>query len=63
MSNTELSASNTPPTAKRSKFTRSRVGNGRDLLPMTDHRPFQDLFEDICADLGGADAAPMAPSQ
>jgi hypothetical protein len=44
--------------AKRQPCARSRVGNGKVLLAMTDGRSltarrFQDLFEDICRDLGG----------
>ena len=50
-----------PLPAKRQPFNRSRVGNGKVLLAMTDGRSmtarrFQDLFEDICGDLGGRDA-------
>lgn len=50
----------TPPTAKRAPEQRSRVGNGRLLLPMTDrrsasYRRLQDLVEDISRDLGGAE--------
>ena len=55
MTNIEASI---PKPARRPANNRSRVGNGRDLLPMTDHRSatyrrFQDLYEDICGDLGG----------
>jgi hypothetical protein len=38
---------------------RSKLSNGRKLLPLTDGRSatarrFRDLYEDICSDLGGA---------
>jgi hypothetical protein len=51
-------AIDTPRPAKRQPCARSRVGNGKVLLAMTDGRSltarrFQDLFEDICGDLGG----------
>jgi hypothetical protein len=54
-------AVDTPSPVKRQPFNRSRVGNGRVLLAMTDGRSmtarrFQDLFEDVCGDLGGRDA-------
>jgi hypothetical protein len=47
--------------ARRKPEARSRVGNRKVLLPMTDGRSltarrFADLFEDICGDLGGRDA-------
>jgi hypothetical protein len=47
-----------PQPARRKPEARSRVGNGKVLLPMTDGRSltarrFQDLYEDIAGDLGG----------
>jgi hypothetical protein len=49
-----------PRPARRKPEARSRVGNGKVLLPMTDGRSltarrFQDLYEDMGADLGGLD--------
>ena len=46
--------------ARRKPEARSRVGNGKVLLPMTDGRSltarrFQDLYEDVANDLGGLD--------
>jgi hypothetical protein len=55
-------AATTPQLANgsRPKQHRSRVSNGAKLLPLTDGRSasfrrYRDLFEDICADLGGID--------
>jgi hypothetical protein len=47
--------------ARRKPMARSKVGNGKVLLPMTDGRSltarrFQDLYEDIGSDLGGLSA-------
>jgi hypothetical protein len=49
---------NTHAVPKRLSSTRSQMGNGKRLLPMTDGRSatarrFKDLYEDICEDLGG----------
>jgi hypothetical protein len=49
-----------PRPVRRKPEARSRVGNGKVLLPMTDGRSltarrFQDLYEDVAADLGGLD--------
>ena len=49
-----------PKLARRKPEARSRVGNGKTLLPMVDGRSatarrFKDLVEDIAADLGGKD--------
>jgi hypothetical protein len=49
-----------PKLARRKPEARSRVGNGKTLLPMVDGRSatarrFKDLVEDIAADLGGND--------
>jgi hypothetical protein len=46
--------------APRLSSTRSRISNGKKLLPLTDGRSttarrFKDLYEDICLDLGGVD--------
>jgi hypothetical protein len=54
----ETIAQTTPRPARRPPAQRSRVGNGKVLLPMTDGRSltarrFQDLYEDIANDLGG----------
>jgi hypothetical protein len=43
---------------RRSPTVRSKLANGKKLLPMTDGRSatarrFRDLFEEICNDLGG----------
>jgi hypothetical protein len=48
------------PKIRRKPEARSRVGNGKTLLPMVDGRSltarrFKDLVEDIAADLGGED--------
>jgi hypothetical protein len=56
----EILDSDIPKLARRKPEARSRVGNGKVLLPMTDGRSltarrFQDLFEDIAGDLGGLD--------
>lgn len=47
-----------PKPGWRHPMARSRVGNGKILLPMTDGesltaRRFQDLYEGIAGDLGG----------
>jgi hypothetical protein len=52
---------NTPEPDRRKSQARSRVGNGKVLLPMTDGRSltarrFAALYEDICLDLGGVDS-------
>jgi hypothetical protein len=49
-----------PEIVRRKPEARSRVGNGKVLLPMVDGRSatarrFKDLVEDIAADLGGQD--------
>jgi hypothetical protein len=54
----EILNADIPKLARRPPAQRSRVGNGKVLLPMTDHRSatyrrFRDLYEDISADLGG----------
>jgi hypothetical protein len=54
----EILSSDTPKLARRKPEARSRVGNGKTLLPMVDGRSatarrFKDLVEDIAADLGG----------
>jgi hypothetical protein len=56
----EILNADIPKLARRKPEARSRVGNGKTLLPMTDGRSvtarrFRDLFEDIAADLGGLD--------
>jgi hypothetical protein len=56
----ENAAETIPGRARRKPEARSRVGNGKVLLPMTDGRSltarrFQDLYEDIAGDLGGLD--------
>jgi hypothetical protein len=48
-----------PQSVRRSPAQRSRVGNGKVLLPLVDGRSvtarrFKDLVEDISNDLGGA---------
>src|ERR1700757_1148772 len=53
-------ATDTSAIPRRSPSVRSKLSNGAKLLPMTDGRSatarrFRDLYEDICADLGGMD--------
>jgi hypothetical protein len=60
MESAEILNSDIPKLARRKPEARSRVGNGKTLLPMVDGRSatarrFKDLFEDIAADLGGKD--------
>lgn len=60
MESAEILNSDTPNLARRKPEARSRVGNGKVLLPMTDGRSltarrFQDLYEDVANDLGGLD--------
>jgi hypothetical protein len=48
-----------PQLPRRPAAHRSRVSNGSKLLPLSDGRScsarrFRDLYQDICADLGGA---------
>jgi hypothetical protein len=57
-----------PRPARRKPEARSRVGNGKVLLPVTDGRSltarrFQDLYEDIANDLGGLDLLSEAQKQ
>jgi hypothetical protein len=64
----ETASETTPEIARRPPACRSRVGNGKVLLPMTDGRSvtarrFQDLYEDIAADLGGLDHLSEAERQ
>jgi hypothetical protein len=56
----EILNSDIPKLARRKPEARSRVGNGKTLLPLVDGRSatarrFKDLVEDIAADLGGKD--------
>ncbi len=60
MESAEILNSDIPKLARRKPEARSRVGNGKTLLPMVDGRSatarrFKDLVEDIAADLGGKD--------
>ena len=60
MESAEILNSDTPNLVRRKPEARSRVGNGKVLLPMTDGRSltarrFQDLYEDVANDLGGLD--------
>jgi hypothetical protein len=60
MESASVAVENTSPVMRRSPTVRSKLANGKKLLPMTDGRSatarrFRDLFEDICADLGGMD--------
>jgi hypothetical protein len=60
METAEILNSDIPKLARRKPEARSRVGNGKTLLPMVDGRSatarrFKDLVEDIAADLGGQD--------
>jgi hypothetical protein len=60
MESAENLNSDIPKLARRKPEARSRVGNGKTLLPMVDGRSatarrFKDLVEDIAADLGGQD--------
>jgi hypothetical protein len=60
MESTEILNVDIPKLARRKPEARSRVGNGKILLPMVDGRSaaarrFKDLVEDIAADLGGKD--------
>ena len=55
-----LAGENTTALPRRPATVRSKLANGSKLLPLTDGRSvtarrFRDLFEDICADLGGID--------
>jgi hypothetical protein len=68
MENGQILDSDTPKSARRPPSCRSRVGNGKVLLPMTDGRSatarrFQDLYEDIASDLGGLDILSEAERQ
>jgi hypothetical protein len=50
----------TPQPARRKPEARSRVGNGKVFLPLTDGRSvtarrFRDIYEDVASDLGGLD--------
>jgi hypothetical protein len=58
MDSVSVAAENTTPVMRRSPTVRSKLANGKKLLPLTDGRSatarrFRDLFEDICIDLGG----------
>ena len=60
MESVSVAGENIPQVASRKGPHRSRVTNGSKLLPLADGRSvtarrFRDLFEDICADLGGVD--------
>jgi hypothetical protein len=60
MESAEILNVDIPKLARRKPEARSRVGNGKTLLPMVDGRSatarrFKDLVEDIAADLGGKD--------
>jgi hypothetical protein len=60
MESISVAGENIPQVASRKGPHRSRVTNGSTLLPLADGRSvtarrFRDLFEDICADLGGVD--------
>jgi len=60
MQSAEILNADIPKLARRKPEARSRVGNGKTLLPMVDGRSatarrFKDLVEDIAADLGGKD--------
>lgn len=60
MESVTVTSENTSPTMRRSPTVRSKLANGKKLLPMTDGRSatarrFRDLFQDICGDLGGMD--------
>src|ERR1700686_4962965 len=60
MENGQILNFDIPKVARRKPEARSRVGNGKTLLPMVDGRSatarrFKDLVEDIAADLGGKD--------
>jgi hypothetical protein len=64
----ETSTENIPDPARRKPEARSRVGNGKVLLPVTDGRSltarrFADLYEDIANDLGGLDVLSEAQKQ
>jgi hypothetical protein len=64
----ESHAESIPRPARRKPEARSRVGNGKVLLPMTDGRSltarrFQDLYEDLGSDLGGLDLLSEAQKQ
>jgi hypothetical protein len=64
----ETASETTPRPARRPPAQRSRVGNGKVLLAMTDGRSltarrFQDLYEDIANDLGGLDILSEAQKQ
>jgi hypothetical protein len=64
----EITTETIPRPARRPPSQRSRVGNGKVLLPMTDGRSltarrFQDLYEDIANDLGELDLLSEAQKQ
>lgn len=57
-----------PQLTRRPAAHRSRVSNGSKLLPLSDGRSatvrrFRDLYQDICADLGGQDRLSEAQRQ
>jgi hypothetical protein len=60
MDSVSVAGENTAALPRRSATVRSKLANGSKLLPLTDGRSatarrFRDLYEDICADLGGMD--------
>src|SRR5215813_5527197 len=60
MESVSATAENTSAVMRRYCTTRSKIANGKKLLPLTygrsaTARRFRDLFEDICTDLGGVD--------
>jgi hypothetical protein len=60
METAEILNADIPKLARRKPEARSRVGNGKTLLPMSDGRSatarrFRDIYEDVAADLGGLD--------
>jgi hypothetical protein len=64
----EMTSGFIPRSGRRPPAQRSRVGNGKCLLPATDGRRltarrFQDLYEDIANDLGGLDQLSQAQKQ
>jgi hypothetical protein len=60
MQNAQILGAHSAVTPSRKAMGRSKLSNGKKLLPLTDGRSatarrFKDLVEDIAADLGGKD--------
>ena len=68
MESVSVAAENIPQISSRRAPHRSRVSSGSKLLPLVDGRSvtarrFKDLYQDICADMGGMDLLSEAQKQ